>query len=213
MQTITQISENKKNKNRVSIFVNDEFVLSCDKELIYTKSLKKGQSVDVSTLRELAIEDDYLRARDTSFRFLEKTMKTEKQVRDRLLEKEFEPSTIDRVIVLLEEYNLLDDRHYVELFLKEKLRSRGIKKVTYELYNKGINKEMLEEILEDFDTGSLEKESCQKLAEKKFSEIKKKEEDRYKQKSKLYAFLAGKGYGYEMINAVIRQVMDETSEE
>lgn len=213
MQTITQISENKKNKNRVSIFVNDEFVLSCDKELIYTKSLKKGQSVDVSTLRELAIEDDYLRARDTSFRFLEKTMKTEKQVRDRLLEKEFEPSTIDRVIVLLEEYNLLDDRHYVELFLKEKLRSRGIKKVTYELYNKGINKEMLEEILEDFDTGSLEEESCQKLAEKKFSEIKKKEEDRYKQKSKLYAFLAGKGYGYEMINAVIRQVMDETSEE
>ena len=213
MQTITQISENKKNKNRVSIFVNDEFVLSCDKELIYTKSLKKGQSVDVSTLRELAIEDDYLRARDTSFRFLEKTMKTEKQVRDRLLEKEFEPSTIDRVIVLLEEYNLLDDRHYVELFLKEKLRRRGIKKVTYELYNKGINKEMLEEILEDFDTGSLEEESCQKLAEKKFSEIKKKEEDRYKQKSKLYAFLAGKGYGYEMINAVIRQVMDETSEE
>jgi len=213
MQTITQISENKKNKNRVSIFVNDEFVLSCDKELIYTKSLKKGQSVDVSTLRELAIEDDYLRARDTSFRFLEKTMKTEKQVRDRLLEKEFEPSTIDRVIVLLEEYNLLDDRHYVELFLKEKLRSRGIKKVTYELYNKGIKKEMLEEILEDFDTGSLEEESCQKLAEKKFSEIKKKEEDRYKQKSKLYSFLAGKGYGYEMINAVIRQVMDETSEE
>lgn len=213
MPKITQISENKKNKDRVSIYVEDQFVLACHKELIYKKGLKKDQEIDVELLKEIAKEDDYFKAKDTAFKFLEKNMKTENQLRDKLLEKEFEPVTIDRVVVLLKEYKLLDDHRYTQQFLAEKLRSRGLKKVTFELHQKGITKEVLQEVLDTMDTGSIEEESCFKVAEKKFREIQRKEADRYKQKNKLYTFLAGKGYDYETINSVIRRVMDEMLED
>lgn len=213
MPKITQISENKKNKDRVSIYVEDQFVLACHKELIYKKGLKKDQEIDVELLKEIAQEDDYFKAKDTAFKFLEKNMKTENQLRDKLLEKEFEPFTIDLVVVLLKEYKLLDDHRYTQQFLAEKLRSRGLKKVTFELHQKGITKEVLQEVLDTMDTGSIEEESCFKVAEKKYREIQRKEVDRYKQKNKLYTFLAGKGYDYETINSVIRRVMDEMLED
>lgn len=213
MPKITQISENKKNKDRVSIYVEDQFVLACHKELIYKKGLKKDQEIDIELLKEIAHEDDYFKAKDIAFKFLEKTMKTESQLRDKLLEKEFDQFTIDRVVLLLNEYKLLDDHRYALQFLTEKLRTRGLKKVTFELHQKGISKEVLNEVLETMDTGSIEDESCFKVADKKFREIQKKETDHYKQKNKLYAFLAGKGYDYETINSVIRRVMDETLED
>ncbi len=213
MPKITQISENKKNKDRVSIYVEDQFVLACHKELIYKKGLKKDQDIDIEVLKELAHEDDYFKAKDIAFKFLEKNMKTESQLRGKLLEKEFDQVTIDRVVLLLNEYKLLDDHRYAQQFLTEKLRSRGLKKVTFELHQKGITKEVLEEALETMDTGSIEEESCFKVAEKKFREIQRKEDDRYKQKNKLYTFLAGKGYDYETINSVIRRVMDEALED
>jgi len=213
MPKITQISENKKNKDRVSIYVDDQFVLACHKELIYKKGLKKDLEIDINLLKEVAHEDDYFKAKDAAFKFLEKTMKTESQLRDKLLEKEFDQVTIDRVVLMLEEYKLLDDHKYALQFLTEKLRTRGLKKVSYELHQKGISKEVLDEVLETMDTGSIEEESCGKLAEKKFREIQKKEVDSYKQKNKLYAFLAGKGYDYETINSVIRRIMDETLED
>lgn len=213
MPKITQISENKKNKDRVSIYVDDQFVLACHKELIYKKGLKKDQEIDIDRLKEIALEDDYFKAKDIAFKFLEKTMKTETQLRDKLLEKEFDLATIDRVVVLLNEYKLLDDYKYTLQFLAEKLRSRGLRKASFELHQKGISKEVLEEVLETMDTGSIEEESCFKVAEKKFRDIQKKEDDRYKQKNKLYAFLAGKGYDYETINSVIRRVMEDTPED
>jgi len=193
--------------------VDDQFVLACHKELIYKKGLKKDLEIDIDLLKEIAHEDDYFKAKDVAFKFLEKTMKTESQLRDKLLEKEFDQVTVDRVVLLLKEYKLLDDHKYALQFLTEKLRSRGLKKVSFELHQKGISKEVLDEVLETMETGSIEEESCVKLAEKKFREIQKKEVDRYKQKSKLYSFLAGKGYDYETINSVIRRVMDETLEE
>ncbi len=213
MPKITQISENKKNKDRVSIYVEDQFVLACHKELIYKKGLKKDQEIDVDLLKEIAHEDDYFKAKDTAFKFLEKTMKTESQLREKLLEKEFDEVTIDRVVILLKEYKLLDDHKYTQQFLAEKLRSRGLRKVTFELHQKGISKETLDEVLETMETGSIEEESCFTVAEKKYREIQRKEDDRYKQKNKLYTFLAGKGYDYETINSVIRRVMEDTPAE
>ena len=84
MKTITQISENKKNKDRVSIFADDEFLLSCHKELIYKKSLKKGDKVDPNLLLELAKEDEYMKAKDAALRYIERSLKTIHEIEKKL---------------------------------------------------------------------------------------------------------------------------------
>ncbi|WP_312652990.1 recombination regulator RecX [Proteiniclasticum sp.] len=208
MKTITQISENKKNPDRVSIFADDEFLLSCHKELVYKKSLKKGDKVDPELLLELAKEDEYIKAKDVALRHIELSIKTVKQVEDKLRDKEYSEETIERVIAFLHEYRLLDDLKYAQTFLKEKLRSRGIKKARFELQAKGISKENIELAMESVSTSSVEEDACLKIAQKKYDQLKKREQDEYKLKNKLYTFLAGKGFEYDLISSTLRKIME-----
>lgn len=213
MKTITKISENMKNSNRVSIYADEEFLLSCDKELIFKRGLVKGMKIDTDLLLEIAKEDTFIRARETALRSLERTMKTEEEIQKKLLEKEFDDDTIARVISLLKEYNLLNDARYAELYLKEKLRSRGQKKAKFELLHKGVDKEVLNEALDSLKDSSLEEETCFKLAKKKYDQLCKREQDPFKLKSKLYTFLAGKGYEYELISSTLRKILADSDEE
>ena len=208
MKTITQISENKKNPNRVSIFADDEFLLSCHKELVYKKSLKKGDKVEPELLLELAKEDEYIKAKDVALRHIEMSIKTVKQVEDKLREKEYSEEIIEKVIDFLHEYRLLDDLKYAQTFLKEKLRSRGIKKARFELLAKGISKDNIELAMESVSTTSVEEDACLKIAEKKYQQLKNREQDEYKLKNKLYTFLAGKGFEYELISSTLRKIME-----
>lgn len=208
MKTITQISENKKNKDRVSIFADDEFLLSCHKELIYKKSLKKGDKVDPNLLLDLAKEDEYMKAKDAALRYIERSLKTIHEIEKKLKDKEYSDETIIRVITFLDEYKLVDDDKYAEIFFKEKLRTRGVKKARFELSSKGIPKEIMEKALETLSSSSVEEDSCLKLAEKKYAQLVKRETDAYKLKNKLYTFLLGKGYSYELINSTLSKVME-----
>lgn len=213
MKTITKISENKKNKNRVSIYADEEFLLSCDKELVYKKSLVKGMQVDTESLLDIAKEDTFIRARETALRTLERTMKTEDEVVKKLREKEYDEDTIGRVLLLLKEYKLLDDERYAELYLKEKLRSRGQKKAKLELLQKGVDKEILSQVLDSLKDTNIEEETCLKLARKKYDQLSKRELEPFKVKTKLYTFLMGKGYDYDLIGSTLRKILHQEDTE
>lgn len=207
MKTITKITENIKNPARVSIYADDEFLLACDKELVFKRGLSKGMKIDPDLLLELAKEDTFIKAREMALRFLERTMKTEAEVVKKLEEKELDSETIERVLTLLKEYKLIDDARYTELYLKEKLRSRGLRKARFELQNKGVSKDTMELVLEKIKTSTIEEDVCYKLARKKYDQLAKREADSYKLKSKLYTFLVGKGYSYDLIGSVINRIL------
>lgn len=209
MKKITEIRENKKNENRVSLFSDDVFLMACDKELIYKHQIKKGDPVDEDRLKELIAEDDYIKAREIGLRQLERSFKTEKQVKDKLVEKEFSLETINQVIEKLREYNLLDDKKYAEQFLKEKLRTRGIRKASYELVQKGVPKEIIAEMTAELDTASMQEESCLTHGKKKYDQLIRREQDKYKVKNKLFTYLSSKGYDFDLIKSCLSEIMEE----
>ncbi|NLC66302.1 MAG: recombination regulator RecX [Clostridium sp.] len=214
MTKITDIKTNKKNKERVSIFVEGEFILACSNELVYKRSLKIGDKIDVETLKEIAKEDEFLKARGQAYKYLERTYKTEKEVRDNLEKKGYEENTIDRVILVLREYNLTDDYRYAEIFIKSKIRTNGMTKISYDLERKGISKEIISEaisntMIEDDSVEKVEEERCYDIALKKYIQLKRREDDQYKLKGKLFTFLAGRGYDFDLINSVTEKILLE----
>ena len=46
MAIITKIEAQKKNTDRVNIYINDEFFMSVFTELVYTFNLKKGMEIN-----------------------------------------------------------------------------------------------------------------------------------------------------------------------
>ncbi|NLB19835.1 MAG: RecX family transcriptional regulator, partial [Clostridium sp.] len=96
---------------------------------------------------------------------------------------------------------------YTEMFLKEKLRSRGLRKASYELSQKGISKELVAGVSEEINTYDIEEESCRAHGVKKYEQLNKKETDPYKLKNKLFTFLSSKGYDYDLVNSIMGEIL------
>lgn len=206
MSRITKIEIQKRNKERVNLFLDGEYAFSLSAELVYKESLKVNGNVDGIKLKALAEKETKIRCKNSALRIIEKNYKTEKEVRDKLKLKGYDEIAISESIKFLKEYNFLNDNSYTKMFIKDKLNTRGSNKIKYELIKKGVSKEIIEKELLNVDRED-EKTVALNLAKKKIVTIKKNESDNYKASGKLYRFLISKGYNYDVVKDVVKEVM------
>lgn len=206
MNIITKIEIGKRNKERVNIYIDEEYAFSISAELVYKENLKVKDKIDIEALKKLADEDNYLKCKNSALRTIEKTYKSEKELRDKLSLKGYEDHIIKRTINFLREYNLLDDTNYAKMYVKDRAKSQGKKKIKYSLLQKGIDENVIEDELEKLDIDEI-RVLVQDMALKKYNILKKRENDDYKLSQKLYRFLMGKGYDYDLIKDVVKSIV------
>lgn len=74
-----------------------------------------------------------------------------------------------------------------------------------ELYQKGVDKEIISEIIDEVIDPDEELQRALELAEKKA--VSYKNDDRNAKYRKLSAFLARKGYSFDIISKVLKEVL------
>ncbi|GAA0718116.1 hypothetical protein GCM10008905_04480 [Clostridium malenominatum] len=203
---ITKIEIGKRNKNRVNIYLDEEFAFACSMEIVYRYHFKEGKDIDLQILEEVIEEDNYIKGKSDSLKFLGKSYKTQKQIYDKLLDKGYDVNTINRVIDFLEEYDFVDDERYAELYIKEKMTKEGTNKIKFSLLSRGIKEEIIMEKLEEIDS-SVGDDALLKVAESKYNQIVKGEDDKRKIYKKLSEFLFRKGYDWENIKGVVNKIL------
>jgi regulatory protein len=206
MSKITGIELQKKNPKRVNVFIDEEFSFGCDAELIYRYGLRKDEKVDVEKIKTIIEEEDFVKCKNAALKIIERTYKTEKEIRDKLIAKAFPENLIKRTLEFLKEYNFLDDKLYTEMYLKDKIGNQGKNKIYYSLLRKGVSEELLKDKINNIDT-EREQEGAYTLCKKKYDSLIKRESDTLKISQKLFRFMASKGYDFDMINRLIKQVM------
>lgn len=206
LAVITKIEVQKRNKDRVNVYIDNEYAFSISMELVYKESLKPKMEIDVERLRDIADKEGYLKCKNAALKIIERSYKTEKEVRDKLREKEYTDSQIEKSIEFLKEYNFVNDDNYAKAYINDKLSSRGRQKIKYDLIKKGIDIQIIDEKLSLIDSDD-ERNTAVALAEKKYRTIKKSESDEYKLSGKLYRFLISKGYNYDIVKDVVKEVM------
>lgn len=205
MAKITKIEVQKKNKERVNLFLDEEYAFSLSMELIYKEGLKKNQEIDAKRLELLAEEESIIRCKNSALKTIERSFKTEKEIIEKLKEKGYGDNAINKSIEFLKEYNFIDDINYTKAYINDKLNSFGSQKIKYALIQKGISKEIVEEALADSNKDN-ERKTAFNLAKKKLDIIRKRENDKYTISGKLYRYLISKGYGYDIVNEVVKEV-------
>ena len=206
MAKITKIEIQKRNKERVNLFLDGEYAFSLSAELVYKEGLKTNDEIDSEKLKILAEHESLIRCKNSALRIIEKSYKTEKEVRDKLILKGYEDNSINKSIEFLKEYNFINDSNYTKAFISDKLKSQGSQKIKYTLIQKGISKDNIDEELSNLNKEN-EKNVALNIAKKKLNIIKKKENDNYKISGKLYRYLISKGYGYDVTNEVVKEIM------
>ena len=206
MAIITKIEIQKRNKERVNLFLDGEYAFSISTELVYKEGLKTKDEIDSDKLKIIADHESQIRCKNSALRIIEKSCKTEKEVRDKLILKGYEDNSINKSIEFLKEYNFINDSNYTKAFINDKLKSQGSQKIKYSLIQKGISIDNIDEELSNLNKES-EKSTALNLAKKKFDIIKKKESDNYKISGKLYRYLISKGYEYDVTSEVVKEIM------
>lgn len=207
MNIITKIEIQKKNKDRVNIFVDDEYAFALSAELVYKENLKVKDKIDREKLEKVSKEEGYLKCKNTALRIIERSYKSEKEIQKKLMEKGYDNVSIKRTLEFLQEYNLQNDESYTKMFIKDKIKTQGTNKIKYSLKQKGINQDLIAEELSTIDKED-EDQVAYDLAVKKYSVLSKRESDKYKLSQKLYRFLISRGYGYDIVSSVVKRVVD-----
>lgn len=206
MNIITKIEVGKRNKERVNIYIDEEYAFSISAELVYKENIKVKDKIDVDSLKKLADEDNYIKCKNTALKTIERTYKSEKELAQKLALKGYDDHIINRTINFMKEYNLLNDNNYATMYVKDKSRNIGKKKIKYSLLQKGIDEEIIESELEKINNDEV-KVTVFEMALKKYKVFSKRENDNYKLTQKLYRFLMGKGYDYDLIKDVVKSIV------
>lgn len=206
---ITKIEKQRNNEKRYSIFIDNQFAFGIDEiDLIYYK-LKENEPLDENKYNYILNKLLLKRAKDKALKYLSYKMRSKKQVIEKLQQYDFPPSVINKVIKVLEKYNYINDKDFAKAFIKDKLNLKGygIFKIKYDLKMLGINEEIFEKYLYD-DSFIDEEKKAKDLLIKKLKG-KNIEDLQYKEKQKIYAYLARRGFSYDSINKAFNGLLED----
>ena len=158
--------------------------------------LYKDQEVEEEFVENLKFEDEKSEALLLSYKFLQRN-KTKQQLIDYLYKNKIQRDIIDLVLPILEEKNYLNDEDYARRYLSDALNIKkyGKIKTRYMLMSKGIDKKIIEKVMEDYDY-ELEYTNALELIEKRIS----KDETDPKIINSAKNYLQGRGFEFEIIN-------------
>lgn len=209
---VTLLESQKKDPSRVNLYIDGEFNCGISVNTIAKYSLYVGKEITQETLDELFFSELESRFFDRAMGFLDRSPKTERQVRIYLKDLSFKKrgswfdslntemlsKIIEKVIGKLNEYQYIDDERFAELFVTSRMKNkpRGKDVLLMELLSKGVAKETAQKVLALLieDEASLLKQTYQK----KYKEEKITMNDRKK-----IDFLRRKGFNWDLIEQFI----------
>jgi len=131
--------------------------------------------------------------------------RTEKEVREYLYKKikttHWSRDDADKIIDELKSQGLIDDKKFVELFVKDRinLKPKGKKLLTYELKKKGIDDNLIENYF--FNNVLDEENLALKILKKRWSRFENL--DSKKRFEKSARFLLSRGFNYGLVRKTI----------
>lgn len=197
MKTITAITAQERNKDRVNLFVDGEFFAGVSLEIVLKLRLKIGDAVEEDRLKEILAEAERTDAIQKAADYVLKTFKTKRQVKDYLIKKGYSEDVAWAAVDKLKEYGYIDDKEYSKRFIESTSKTQGRRLIEYKLMMKGVKKEDIALAYEDAETD--DKVNARALAEKYLRNKDKTKENVIK----AYKYLIGKGFSYEQADYAV----------
>lgn len=174
-------------------------------DILAKHKLKTNDEIDEESLNKILLENGEFSAFDRALSYLEKNIKTEKGIRKYLKQKGFLEESIDNAVQKLKEYGYIDDGVYAENYIRTYARKKGRKLLAFELATKGVDKQIIDEKLEELLDQEDEQKSCNEILTKY---LKGKNIDQ-KTRQKAYAHLVSKGFSSNIISNALKECLCE----
>lgn len=188
-------------KAKYKVFLEEQFAFVLYKGELSRYQIQEGSELSQETVNEIKKEILEKRAKLRAMHLLEHMDRTEAQLRTKLKQDMYPDDIVEIAMQYVQSFGYINDRGYAKRFVESRQNSKSKLEIKMSLLQKGIAKEIVYEVLEEYFEGQDESAAIQKLLEKKrFSpEIATEEEKR-----KVYGYLLRKGFSYEDVRQVIQ---------
>jgi regulatory protein len=196
----------RKKYPRYNVFVDGIYKLSVNEDTLIKYKLSSGTEISDENLNDIRIYDEFVYAKSLSLDFLSYRIRTEKEIRKKLVSKDISEKTIVETISYLKSIKLINDFEFAQKLIadKQKLKPSGKRILSQKLFQMGIDKVTREDVLDDYFKINDEKQLAIESINNYLRKLK--DLDNFNKKKKAYSYLVRKGFQYEIINEVINQI-------
>lgn len=211
---ITSIRVQKNNKERYSIFVDEEFLLGISEQTLLKFNLAKGDEITAALLRKMRREEGRFEVKSYFMKLLGRRDHARKELFTKAIRKDYPKEVINNVLDELQDKGYLNEAGFAEKFAadKSRLNKWGPAKIKAHLYKKGIDKSVAEKSIDKAFADKDLKQTFLNLVLKRKRRFLR-EEDPYKRKKKVFDHLARKGYRpssiYEYLDELMKAIDNE----
>lgn len=200
--TITAVEKNR-DKGMVRVFIDNNYSFTIPEEDYIINELYEETVISEEQLSVIREKVLVRAARERGVRYLTYKDRSENEILTKLIEAGFDANVAQSAVNELKTIGYLDDTRYAMKYLSERIRTKALsrKALGLELKNKGIDKEIIDKALSEFETDDYE--VALREGKKKFG---KYNINNKKIEQKAYRFLLHRGFSYEIVNKVIREM-------
>lgn len=207
---ITKIEPQKRRPGRKNIYADGQFLAGVSDETLARLALRTGDEINPDELKALQRTEELFHAKSVALRFLSTRPRTEREIRDKLREKEFADDEIARVTDELKKANLLNDGEFARMYIRDALALKPLgrfvlrRKLLLLGVEKSIADEALEEAFAHLDLHDIVLEAAQQFLKK--AHISHREVDRRKLRARLTTFLLRRGYPWDVAGPIVKSL-------
>lgn len=197
---ITDITRQKKNSERVNIFLDNQYAFSLEEVDVLKFKLKIGTELDAKEIEKLSLESNLSKAMKKAMDIISRKPVTKKELQNKLFDKGYDESVVSVALEELTELGYLNDYDYATLYLDYAAeKCYGKKKIVYELSHKGVSNDIIYEVLSEHY-----KPTSEELADMIQSKYGCVDCSDLKIKQKLVRFFVSRGFGFDEANDAIK---------
>lgn len=201
---ITAIEPQARHPNRFNLYIDDRFAMGLS--AFVAARLRVGQVLSDAEMTALDGEENLEDAHEKALRFLEPRPRSTAEVRQHLLKKDVPADVVTRVIEKLTGAGLLDDAAFAKYWVenREEFRPRAGRALRFELKRKGLADSAISDAIGKVD----ESESAYRAGLARARRLSTLEYREFR--DKLVAFLARRGFSYDVAKRAAERLWQET---
>lgn len=208
---ITQVGKQKKNTNRYNIYLDGQFAFGADEDLVVNRRLVVGQEINKEDLSGILLEAEAGKIMERIYRLFNIRQRSEKEIWDYLKNLSFkrkikgadEISLIicTTIVEQLKKKGLINDLEFAKLWVESRSKKYGVNRIKQELVQKGIDREIVEEVISSEFIVNNEEKVIEELLDKKINRWKNLPSLELRKKA--IEFLVRKGFQYSVVKDIV----------
>lgn len=204
---------------RFNIYLDGKFAFGADEDTVVKFRLVVGKEIDEGDLDKILLETEVGKLMGKMYGLLQIRLRSEKEIRDYFRRKnqvarvksqeEISDLLIDKVVENLKQKGLINDLEFAKAWVESRRRSKkkGLMVIKSELFQKGIDREIVDEVTRVESLESSEEDLAKEALEKKARVWKNLKGMEFKKKAT--EFLMRRGFEYSISKEVVEKFLEK----